>query len=32
MSKDIYTKLFNEYENVIGKLVIMMNHPEKWTV
>lgn len=32
MSKEIYTKLFNDYENVIGKLVIMMNHPEKWSV
>ena len=31
ISKDIYEKLFNEYEGIIGKLVVMMTHPEKWS-
>jgi four helix bundle protein len=32
MSKADYTRLLNDYENVIGKLVIMISHPEKWSV
>ncbi|MEA1887540.1 MAG: four helix bundle protein [Bacteroidota bacterium] len=30
ISKDAYEKLFNEYEGIMGKLVVMMTHPEKW--
>jgi four helix bundle protein len=25
-------KLFNDYENIIGKLVNMINNPQKWTI
>jgi four helix bundle protein len=31
MSKDDYDRLFNEYDKLIGKLVIMMRSPEKWS-
>jgi four helix bundle protein len=27
----IYRQLFNEYEKIIGMIVNMMNHPEKWS-
>jgi len=27
-----HLSLFNDYENVIGKLVIMISHPEKWSI
>ncbi len=32
MSKDIHEKLFKEYDNIIGKLVVIMQSPEKWTL
>jgi four helix bundle protein len=32
ISVTVHGRLFNEYENIIGKLVIMMSHPEKWTI
>jgi four helix bundle protein len=32
ISKESHTKLFNDYENIIGKIVNMINHPEKWTI
>lgn len=32
ISKEIHTKLFNDYENIIGKIVTMINHPEKWNI
>ena len=25
-------RLFDEYEKIIGKLVMMLNHPEKWSI
>jgi four helix bundle protein len=31
LGKEIYYKLFNEYEKIIGMLVNMLKHPEKWT-
>lgn len=27
-----YVKLFNDYDNIIGKLVNMINHPGKWSL
>lgn len=27
-----YHKLFNDYDNILGKLVNMMNQPEKWSI
>jgi four helix bundle protein len=32
ISSDDHTRILKEYENIIGKLVIMMVHPEKWTI
>jgi four helix bundle protein len=32
LSKDSYERLFTEYEKVIGMLVVMMTHPEKWSL
>ena len=31
LEKDIYNRLFNEYEKIIGMLVNMIKHPEKWS-
>ncbi len=31
MSKDDYDRLFNEYDNLIGKMVIMMRYSNKWS-
>ena len=31
LTKDSYEKLFNEYDKIIGKLVVMMRYPEKWS-
>ena len=31
LSKDYYVILFNEYDKIIGKLVRMINSPEKWS-
>lgn len=31
IDREKYESLFQEYENVIGKLVNMSLHPEKWT-
>jgi len=28
----VYQKLFNDYDNIIGKIVNMINHPEKWSI
>jgi four helix bundle protein len=30
MEREHYQRLFNEYERVIGMLVNMIKHPEKW--
>ena len=32
LAEDSYDNLFNEYDKIIGKLVIMMRSPEKWTI
>ena len=31
LSIDSYENLFNEYDKIIGKLVMMMRSPEKWS-
>jgi four helix bundle protein len=31
LCKDSYEILFNEYDKIIGKLVRMINSPEKWS-
>jgi four helix bundle protein len=31
LPEDSYDNLFNEYDKIIGKLVIMMRSPEKWS-
>ena len=32
LSENEHFKLFNEYDNILGKLVNMMHHPEKWSI
>lgn len=32
LSNEIHTRLFNEYDKIIGMLVNMINHPEKWNI
>ena len=32
LSKIDYVKLFNEYDRIIGKIVTMMHHSEKWRI
>jgi four helix bundle protein len=32
ISGTVHQKLFNEYENIIGKIVNMISHPEKWSI
>ena len=32
MSEADQKRLFDEYEKIIGKLVMMLNHPEKWSI
>lgn len=32
LSDSIHNKLFNEYEKIIGMLINMINHPEKWNI
>ena len=31
LSRDLYEKLFNDYDKIIGKIVVMLNYPEKWS-
>lgn len=31
LEKETYLRLINEYDNIIGKLVNMLKHPEKWS-
>jgi len=31
ITPDVYDELYSEYENVIGKIVIMSLHPENWS-
>jgi four helix bundle protein len=32
ISEIVHQKLFNDYDNIIGKIVNMINHPEKWSI
>jgi four helix bundle protein len=32
LSKENQLKLYNDYENTIGKIVNMINHPDKWSI
>jgi len=32
ISKESHSNLNNDYENIIGKIVNMINHPEKWSI
>jgi len=32
ISQTEHQKLFNEYDNILGKLVNMILHPEKWSI
>jgi four helix bundle protein len=32
ISRDQNLKLYNDYDNIIGKLVNMINNPQKWTI
>ena len=31
LTEDSYDNLFSEYDKIIGKLVIMIGSPEKWS-
>ena len=32
ISEADHHKLFNDYDHILGKLVNMINHPEKWSI
>ncbi len=32
ISKPVYSKLNKDYDNILGKLVNMRTHPEKWSI
>lgn len=32
IDKDAYNRLYNEYENVLGMIINMIAHSEKWTI
>jgi four helix bundle protein len=32
ITNESHSKLFNDYENIIGKIVNMIKHPEKWSI
>jgi len=32
ITEEIHSTLFNNYENIIGKIVNMIHHPEKWSI
>lgn len=32
ISNTVNKKLFTDYDNIIGKIIIMMNHPDKWNL
>jgi len=32
LAEDTYQKLFNEYEKILGMLINMMIHPDKWSI
>ena len=31
LSKDLYSKVYQIYDKIIGMIVIMIQHPEKWS-
>ena len=31
LSKDLYSKIYQIYDKIIGMIVIMIQHPEKWS-
>jgi len=32
ITESLHQKLFNDYDNILGKIVNMMNQPEKWSI
>ncbi|MDI9392297.1 MAG: four helix bundle protein [Synergistota bacterium] len=32
ISKDLYTQIYQDYEKIIGMLVVMILHPDKWSL
>lgn len=32
ITKDSHSRLYNDYENIIGKIVNMLNNPGKWSI
>ena len=32
IEKELYQKLYEAYDKILGKLVIMINHSEKWNI
>ncbi len=30
--EETYSRIFNDYEKILGMLVRMINHPEKWSI
>jgi four helix bundle protein len=32
LSETVHQKLFNNYDNIIGKIVNMINQPDKWSI
>jgi four helix bundle protein len=32
INKDLYLEFYEAYEKIIGKLVVMIYHPEQWTL
>jgi len=32
LSKDIYQRVYKDYEKIIGMIIVMIHHPEKWSI
>lgn len=32
ITREIYSTLFDDYENIIGKIITMINNPNKWSI
>ena len=32
ITDEVYQKLYSKYDQIIGKIVIMINHPDKWSI
>ncbi len=32
ITDEVYLKLYSRYDQIIGKIVIMINHPDKWSI